>query len=154
MSREAAPAIEIEIAPAWLESVSGERLIAAVAATLEHENARGGVTLLVGDDDTIADLNRRFRGEDGPTDVLSFPAQGDGTFVLPPTNTPYLGDIIIAYPYASRQAAAQGHDVATELDLLAVHGTLHLLGYDHGDAEEEAVMWARQRAILHRLHQQ
>ena len=62
--------------------------------------------------------------------------------------TLYRGDIIIAYPYAARQAAEYQNSVMAELRLLAVHGTLHLLGYDHESAEEEATMWALQRQIL------
>lgn len=60
----------------------------------------------------------------------------------------YLGDIIIAYPYATRQAAAYQNSVTAELRLLTVHGVLHLLGYDHGSEEEEAAMWTLQRQIL------
>jgi probable rRNA maturation factor len=65
--------------------------------------------------------------------------------------TGYLGDIVIACPYAARQAAALDRTLREELRLLVVHGVLHLLGYDHASAEEEAAMWARQRAILARL---
>lgn len=78
--------------------------------------------------------------------------EGVLTHVLPPELvdelTLYLGDIIIAYPYAARQAADYQNSVMAELRLLAVHGTLHLLGYDHESTEEEATMWALQRQIL------
>jgi probable rRNA maturation factor len=60
----------------------------------------------------------------------------------------YLGDILIALPYVRRQAAGLGRELKSELRLLAVHGTLHLLGYGHAEPEEEAIMWARQDAIL------
>ena len=63
----------------------------------------------------------------------------------------YLGDIIIALPYAARQAAAAGHAAEAELQLLAVHGTLHLLGYDHASPEEKAAMWSAQTAVLTQL---
>jgi probable rRNA maturation factor len=63
----------------------------------------------------------------------------------------YLGDIIIAVPYSARQAAASGHDLDAELQLLAVHGTLHLLGHDHADLEEKAKMWQAQTAVLTKL---
>jgi probable rRNA maturation factor len=73
-------------------------------------------------DREVRELNRRFLGEDRPTDVLSFPSgQGLGP----------LGDIAIAFPYARRQAAGIGHPVDTELRVLLLHGVLHLLGYDH-----------------------
>lgn len=121
----------------------------AVAATLAAENAQGDVTLVVTDDNAIAELNQRFLGKPGPTDVLSFPAQTTtDVFVPAPDAEPYLGDIVIAYPYASAQARRDGRDVIAEMMLLAVHGTLHLLGYDHAEPEEKAIMWARQDAIL------
>ncbi len=72
----------------------------------------------------------------------------DDAFVQAPDSEPYLGDIVIAYPYAAAQAAQHGRVIADELNLLAVHGTLHLLGYDHAEAEEKDIMWARQDAIL------
>lgn len=70
-------------------------------------------------------LNRQFRGQDAVTDVLSFPAQTQG----------FLGDIVIAAGVATRQAQEAGHDIQTEIRVLALHGLLHLLGYDH-DADD------------------
>ncbi len=142
--------IAIDIAPPFQSLVSAERLVATAQAALDHLRAQGDLTLVVVEDAEIADLNRRFLGGEGPTDVLSFPAQGEDDFVTPPDLAPYLGDIIIAYPYAARQAAAQGHAVAAELDLLVVHGVLHLLGFDHADEAEKKHMWAQQDAILMR----
>lgn len=145
--------IVIQVLDPFQHLVSTDRLQAALAAVLVQENASGDVTLVLTDDPTIADLNRRFLDQDGPTDVLSFPAQDASptTFVLPPDVDPYLGDIVIAYPYAAAQAERLGHAIADELDLLTVHGALHLLGYDHAEPEEEAAMWARQDAILRAL---
>jgi probable rRNA maturation factor len=90
--------------------------------------------------------------------VLSFPSAEEATdpgrpvFVTAPDAEPeaaaYLGDILIALPFARRQAADLGRELKAELRLLAVHGTLHLLGYDHAEPEEEAIMWARQDVIL------
>lgn len=140
--------IEIDIAAPYQALVSPARLTAALQAALAHTGAAGDITLVVTGDAEIADLNRRFLGGDGPTDVLSFPAQGEDDFVTPPGQPPYLGDIVIAYPYAAHQAAAQGQALAAELDLLAVHGALHLLGFDHAEAAEKALMWAHQDAIL------
>ena len=83
--------------------------------------ARGEVTVALISDTRMRALNRAFRGQDYATDVLSFPA-----------DTPmFLGDIAIAVGVAQRQAAEAGHSVATELRVLALHGLLHLLGYDH-----------------------
>jgi len=132
-----------------------ERAIAAVLAAEGEPDAE--VTLVVTGDETVHALNLEFLGEDHPTDVLSFPARwpvseepapGAVAFVLPPEATAYLGDIVIAYPYARRQAEGLGRRVVDELRLLAVHGALHLLGYDHAEPDEEAAMWARQDAIL------
>jgi probable rRNA maturation factor len=63
----------------------------------------------------------------------------------------YLGDIIICYPQAARQAEEEGHPTQDELDLLAVHGTLHLLGYNDETPEDQKVMWSRQEAVMRRL---
>jgi probable rRNA maturation factor len=148
-------AITVRIFPEFKGLVAAERLLAAVAAVLRHEGAEGDVTLVICDDATVADLNRRFRGEEGPTDVLSFPArnEADIPFVVPEDIPPYLGDIVIAYPYAAAQARRLGRRVEEELELLAVHGALHLLGYDHADAAGEHLMGARQNAILNALAQ-
>ena len=101
----------------------------------------------------LRQLNLEYRGIDAPTDVLSFSAQEDldepgAAFVTAPEAEAYLGDIIISFPMAASQAETAGHSVANELCLLAVHGVLHLLGYDHATAEEEAAMWAVQDAVL------
>ncbi len=145
--------ITIEILEPFRGLVSAARLQLALETVLAQEHASGDITLLIADDDAITDLNRRFLGQDGPTDVLSFPAQDETSsgFVLPPDAALYLGDIIIALPFTQRQAEALGRDLGDELDLLAVHGALHLLGYDHAEADQEAVMWARQDAILRDL---
>ena len=94
----------------------------------------------------IQALNLQFRGIDAPTDVLSFPA--DDPPVEIDGEPPYLGDLIIAYPYASEQATREGHMLDDSLSLLVVHGTLHLLGYDHDTLENRAEMWAAQDEAL------
>lgn len=142
--------IEIEtvvsLPPATLEALE-----TAVTATLRHAQTAlpAALTLLITDDAQIRQLNRDFRDEDKPTDVLSFPAGA----ALPGMDEalPYLGDIAISAPYAQRQAQAAGHPLTAELQLLAVHGVLHLLGYDHGAPEEKAEMWAMQTAVLSAL---
>ena len=126
-------------------------LATAVTAALHHQQLPAGaaLSLLLTDDAQIQQLNLDFRQVDAPTDVLSFPA-GDpipGMAEMPP----YLGDIAISVPYATRQATKAGHEVWAELQLLAVHGVLHLLGHDHGEAEEKADMWAAQHTILSQL---
>lgn len=142
-------AVEIQIAPAFAEIVPAERLQGMVEAALRHEGRVGEVTLVLTDDEGIQALNRDFLGLDAPTDVLSFSAQEDGgPFVTAPEMGGYLGDVIISYPRAVAQAEEHDHPVQEELNLLVVHGILHLLGYDHADEEEKAIMWARQKAIL------
>ena len=92
-------------------------------ATVAPARARGAVTIALASDQRVRSLNRQYRGKDRSTDVLSFPADEPGI----------LGDVVIALGVASRQASAAGHSLATELRVLALHGLLHLLGYDHED---------------------
>lgn len=126
-------------------------LVTAVAQTLaqQGQTTAAALSLLLTDDEQIQHLNRDFLGYDKPTDVLSFPAgevmPGMGGEVL------YLGDIAISVPYAARQAAQAGHDLVAELQLLTVHGVLHLLGHDHAEPDERAQMWAAQTAVLAQL---
>ncbi len=105
------------------------------------------LTIVLTDDAHLHKLNREYLGVDAPTDVLSFPASETD----PETGVPYLGDILISIPRAAQQAQAAGHPVETEVQLLVVHGTLHLLGHDHAEAEEKARMWKAQAEVLSRL---
>jgi probable rRNA maturation factor len=121
------------------------RVREAVLATLAHEKQQeeSAVTLLLTDELTIRRLNRQFMGEDKATDVLSFPA-GDPT----PGTEKYLGDIAISVPTARAQAEQSQIPVNAEIQLLAIHATLHLLGYDHLVSEAKRTMWAIQFQIL------
>jgi len=96
-------------------------------------------------DRRIRALNRRYRGEDFPTDVLAFP-QGEGGG--PPGHPGLLGDVVISVETAARQAARAGHSLEREAALLLIHGILHLLGHDHATAAERRRMWAIQRRLL------
>jgi probable rRNA maturation factor len=110
------------------------------------------VTVVATGDEVLAELNQQYRGIGEPTDVLSFAAQEAAPgFVSAPEAATYLGDILIAVPYSRHQAAELGRDLADELRLLAVHGALHLLGYDHSEPEDENQMWALQEEILRML---
>ena len=109
------------------------------------------VSLAVTDDAGIRDMNRRFRGVDAPTDVLAFPAEQADGFVSPAELPAHLGEVVISYPRAEEQALEAGHRTEMELALLAVHGLLHLLGYDHRDEAGQAEMWAAQDRILEHL---
>jgi probable rRNA maturation factor len=103
------------------------------------------LSLLLCDDAFIHTLNRDYRGKDAPTDVLAF-AQREGEGADP--DDEILGDVVISIPTATRQAEARGHSTAREIQVLLVHGFLHLLGYDHGDDEEEAEMEAAATKLL------
>jgi probable rRNA maturation factor len=129
---------------AW-ESLVGEAQ-ALVAGVVDHaaaaEKAAGEATLLLTSDAALQTWNRQFRGLDKPTNVLAFPSPGEG---------PYLGDIAIAAGVVAREAAEQGKSPAHHLAHLALHGFLHLLGYDHETDEEAAEMEARETALLAEL---
>lgn len=149
--------IVIEVDDALTDAIDVAAIRAAIVATLAaHAIVDAAVTVVLTTDEEVRALNAQYRGVDAPTDVLSFPAretQPDApTLVLPAELAAelerYLGDLVIAYPYSARQAAHFGNSITAELQLLAVHGTLHLLGYDHQDAAAEAVMWAQQERVL------
>ena len=146
--------VEVQIAPgladqAVADLLTPERLRAIVKATLRSESTSGELTLVITDDQGIQELNRDFLGRDAPTDVLAFGArENGGPFVTAPEAGGYLGDVIVSLPRATAQAAELGHPLQQELDLLIVHGVLHLLSYDHASEEDKARMWARQGAIL------
>jgi len=123
----------------------------AVTETLRHERRKPPVevTLLLTDDDQLQALNKEYRGINQPTDVLSF--ESGETLPGMKEDDPYLGDIVISLPMAERQAKQGGHSLKAELQLLTVHGTLHLLGYDHEDPDEKDRMWWAQASILAQL---
>jgi len=106
--------------------------------------------VVITDDATVRDLNRRYLGHDEPTDVLSFGLgeKGGRPFVLPPGEAAPLGEVIISYPTAVRQADERGHSVEAEVAHLLVHGILHLLGYDHQAAKDGRIMRDREEQIL------
>lgn len=121
------------------------RLAAHVLSAEEVDDSAELSVLLVGRDH-IRRLNARFAGDDYATDVLSFPMMEDEEVTL------LLGDVVICPEVATANAAKVGHDVDTELDTLLVHGTLHLLGYDHDEEEEKRRMEERQGQILAAFH--
>ena len=143
--------IELEIEDdAWtadLPSASevAERAGMAVLDTIEPSNGgeEQGVVVLLTSDDALADLNQRFRGKAGPTNVLSFPAAAN------PEN--HLGDVALAHGVCAREAAEHGKSLEQHLSHLVVHGVLHLLGYDHETDHEAEAMEALERSILESL---
>lgn len=153
MGKNAPFCIDIQIDPDFASQVDEAGLQAAAAAALHHKGAPAGaaLTLAITGDEKIRRLNRQFRQVNTPTDVLAFPAAADELFVKAPGQPPYLGDVIISQPRAIAQAAEASHPVEVELALLAVHGTLHLLGHDHATPHEKGAMWAAQETILAEL---
>ncbi len=148
------PAFRQQVKAAWLRKVARAALI--IASSVET----AGVSVVVADDDTLRELNKRFRGADYVTDVLSFGATGE---VLDPDASPpdlgpefpeipeaeaMLGEVVLSYPLASRQADEHNVTVEREIALLVVHGILHLLGHDHAELDEEAAMKALESRAL------
>lgn len=132
--------------PEPLDLTAFERLAEFV---LDREDAPEAVELSIAivSIAEMSALNRDHRGKEGPTDVLSFECD-DLCAVFEPDEPIILGDVIIAPEVAESQAAEYGHTVEEELNLLLVHGVLHLLGYDHIADDEAAAMQERERAIL------
>ncbi|MDH4039742.1 MAG: rRNA maturation RNase YbeY [Gammaproteobacteria bacterium] len=126
-----------------------EDLRSWIAAALASQPARGDteISLRLVDAQEMAGLNRDYRGKSGPTNVLSFPADLPAELELP-----LLGDIVICAPVVREEALAQHKTLAAHWAHMAVHGTLHLLGYDHIEDDEAIAMEALETAILADLH--
>lgn len=122
--------------------VKAKAIRRAARAALAHQRAApGALTIRLTGDAALRQLNRKFMGLDAATDVLSFPAKEPG----------YFGDLAISVTRAAAQAKAGGHSLQAELELLVVHGVLHLLGYDHATRAQQARMWAAQTEVLSSL---
>jgi probable rRNA maturation factor len=151
--------------------VDAARWVRLAERVLEAEGMRGDteLSMLFVDEVSMADLNKRFRGEEGPTDVLAFPIDedaveggrspdsggpGPGATTPEPYEIPIvLGDVVVCPRVAQRNAPEHAGNYDDELALLVVHGILHLLGMDHTDDREAAVMERRERELLDRFHQ-
>ena len=146
-----AMAHEIEVVNEAGREIDPNLLRAAASAVLAQEQVivDSAMTIVISDDEHVASLNKQYRDIDSATDVLSFPAAPPPVNI--PDEAPYLGDLIIAYPYASAQATREGHVLNKSLALLVVHGTLHLLGYDHDTPDRRAQMWQAQASALSTL---
>ena len=160
------PQVSVQIFQEFSESVSPEWIDAVVVGVLsiKPEWSSEQVSVVIADDESVADLNREHRGLDETTDVLSFSNRHSGqyygeddesrresdlsNFVLPPGHHTDLGEVIVSYPQVSRQARQADHTVKKELAFMLAHGILHLLGYDHEREDEAAEMFSLQdRAI-------
>ena len=146
--------VDVWIRPKFEGDVDAEDMRRIALAVLQAENAapEAALCIVITDDAEIQSLNAQFRGVDAPTDVLAFADEPtEQTFIAAPDEPPYLGDVIVSFPRARVQAAAEGHSTAAEMRLLIAHGVLHLLGHDHATPDEQARMWARQDAVLSTL---
>ncbi len=135
--------VEIRVHSKFSSRVDRARLARVARRTLRAERADAALTIYVTTDAEIRALNRKFHATNAATDVLSFPAE-QGT----DKPRPYIGDVVVSYERARAQARRARWRIADELDLLAVHGILHLLGYDDLTPRQRARMWKRQEEIL------
>ena len=150
--------------------VCGEWLGRVCAVAVARAAPGRTFSVAIADDETARELNARYRGLDKTTDVLSFGYAGEGAyygdgapdadgpdgldgvgFALPPDAGASLGELVISYPQAARQALAAGRSVRRELAALVAHGLLHLIGHDHMDPDDEAAMAARERCVMDAL---
>lgn len=147
-----------------LDLESWLRYVASCTLSIERESQPESLSVVIADGDTVRELNRVHRGLDEHTDVLAFsfehegeyygddrPSQFDSTndpFILPPETSETLGEVIISYPQAERQANESKRTIRQELAALLAHGILHLLGYDHMEPEDEKRMKAREGDVL------
>ena len=144
--------VDVEVPEDQWSRVPEEQLRAAIERVLIGEGLSGPIemTVVITDDAGIADLNATYRQVTGPTDVLSVPfglATG-AEFKTAPGQPLYLGDVVISLPRAECQAADYGHSLTREICYLGVHGTLHLLGYDHESPGEQRVMRQKEEQAL------
>ncbi|MDE2835950.1 MAG: rRNA maturation RNase YbeY [Chloroflexota bacterium] len=157
--------VDVRVFPFYKKAApaASVRRAATTALALADPDGSAGASVVVADDETLRDLNLRFRGFDEVTDVLSFgehgapmedtafPPSGQSSsvgFPLVPDAPSSLGEVVLSYPMAERQAREHNVPVEREAALLIVHGILHLLGHDHAKPEEEAAMRAiEQRAL-------
>ncbi len=146
--------MSIEIANESGADVDTDAILAAARYALDEMgvNPLAELSVLLVDIDYMTELNHRWMGSDGPTDVLAFPMD-EGSVDHGPGEAgagepALLGDIVLCPEVAAKQAVAAGHTTADELHLLTVHGVLHLLGYDHAEPEEEREMFALQARLL------
>ena len=142
-----------QVSQTWVRDVVRRALSA------EEAPEGGRVEVLLAGDDTVSELNAQFLGEDGTTDVLSFPAHDADFDADEPDDDAWptgadlgadneVGQLVVSIPQAARQAEATGLSLPDEVAHLLVHGTLHLLGHDHELMEDETAMRAREDALL------
>ena len=141
--------IALDISADFRAKIDSRLIQETAIISLRHQSVGENteMTIVITGDEQLNALNRQYREIDKPTDVLSFPAD----FTDPENEAPYLGDIVISFPRAAYQAEVGEHAVMAEIQLLVVHGILHLLGYDHAQPLDKSAMWAAQEEILYQL---
>jgi probable rRNA maturation factor len=142
--------IPIEIMPGCRGRIAVSELRRIAAHVLDEERVAKNVSaeVVIGDFETVRELNRLYRGRDEPTDVLSFAASEGEAFMDAPDEAPSLGEVIVCLPVAEAQAAAGSRAVTGEIAHLLVHGLLHILGHDHEEAADGAEMKQREDELL------
>ena len=136
--------IEVRQEEVALDSSVLRAMERSIETCLERQGLGGSeVSLSIVDDREMHELNLRYRGVDRTTDVLSFPLEDQR-----PKEPCLLGDIVVSAPQAVRQAGEYGHSLLREMSFLVVHGTLHLLGYDHVTPDEDEEMQRLQEEVL------
>jgi probable rRNA maturation factor len=143
--REAALSVDVLVqSPQWKAQRGAAAAVrkAINAAADEISSPGGEVAVVLTDDDAIRKLNKQWRGLDKPTNVLSFPTS---------PNTAMAGDIVIAYETLDRESRDESKEFAHHLSHLAIHGFLHLMGYDHQNDSDAETMEQLERAIMARL---
>jgi len=145
------PQIDVIVRSArWRKRPTAKTVVkkAVLAAAKAVSTAHTELAIVLSDDSAIRTLNRDWRGKNTPTNVLSFPVAAVGK---KRSASPYIGDIVIAYQTVAREAVAEGKPFNHHLTHLAVHGYLHLLGYDHDNDRDANEMERLERKILKRL---
>lgn len=154
------PVIELDVDGSFEDRVDRRFLHSVLGEALAGRTSGGPVSvgLTIMDDEGIRKMNAEYRGVDAPTDVISFPMleyeapeRPRPGFPSPPGEPVHLGDVVISFERAVEQASEFGHSLDREIAFLAVHGAMHLLGYDHEVAEDEIQMRQVEEAVLSRL---
>lgn len=161
--------VRVQVFDEFDGGVSGDwlRQIAEATLALESRDPEASLSVVIANDQVVRGLNRRHRGLDENTDVLAFsfthqgeyygrrgpspPPTDEEEFALPPGEQNSLGEVIVSYPQAQRQAALSGRPMDVELAVLLAHGVLHLLGHDHQGPGEEAAMRRIEDRVLARV---
>lgn len=139
--------VHVQVDEPYVADLEALHAAAQAALVICGAGGPGAFTVQIQSAEAVHALNRDYAGSDYATDVLSFPAE-DEDYAVEEGEPTYLGDIIIAHEVAEQQAREAGLPLQVELMTLVIHGTLHLLGYDHDNPERQAEMWALQSAAL------